>query len=206
MKLFLFGKGKMGTLVSQLAEPRGHTLVSSLKEAEVAIDFSYAEGVIDHLKEACAHALPLVIGTTGWESALPLAQELVRTHQIGVLYAPNFSLGVAHFRRLLKMARTLLSDYALAGVEWHHAEKRDFPSGTAKAIATDLGMTTPFAHVRAGWLCGTHQLLFDSPCDTLTFTHEAKNREGFALGALRAAEWLPSHKGWFTLEDMLDSI
>jgi len=205
MKVLLFGYGKMGKMVAQIADTRDHQLVSSLDEADVCIDFSAGEVVLDHVRLACAAAVPIVIGTTGWESDLSIAQDLVEKSENAALYAPNFSLGVAFFRKLLKEAHHLFADYEIAGVEFHHQQKKDAPSGTAKAIAEDLEMPTPFSSVRCGSLIGKHEILFDSPVDTITLTHEAKNREGFALGAVKAAEWILDQKGWCTLDDMLHS-
>lgn len=194
----------MAKEVRAIAEARGHTYLLSLNESSVAIDFSHASVVIDHVKIACAHGIPLIIGTTGWEGSLPRAKELVMEAEIGALHAPNFSLGIAYFQKLLKEARTLFSEYAVCGVEYHHQEKKDAPSGTAKALAQILG-SSPFASVRCGSIIGKHEVLFDSPIETITLTHEAKNRKGFAQGAVIAAEWIIGKKGWFSLDDLLHS-
>ncbi len=195
----------MGTMVARLAEERGHQVVGVLDEADVCIDFSSASCVVQHIREACEAAVPIVVGTTGWEADLPVVQTLVEKSGIAALYAPNFSLGIAFFRKLLKVARAQLADYEIAGIEWHHQQKKDAPSGTACAIAKELDMPTPFSSVRCGSIVGKHSVYFDSPSDTITLTHEAKNREGFALGALKAAEWILDQKGWLTLDDMLHS-
>lgn len=203
MRILLFGLGKMGQRVAALAQERGHTIVASIHDADVAIDFSIAHLVLEHIRAACKAEIPIVIGTTGWEADLPRAKELISQSNASALYAPNFSLGVALFKKLLKQAQNLLTDYAIAGVEFHHKEKKDAPSGTAKAIAEELEMRTPFSAVRCGSIIGKHEVLFDSPQDSLTFIHEAKSRDGFALGAIKAAEWIWKQKGWFTLDDML---
>lgn len=192
-------------MVARIAEVRDHTLVSSLDEADVCIDFSVAEAVAHHVEEACHAHVPIVIGTTGWEKDLPLVQKYVAESHNAALYAPNFSIGIALFRKLLKEARRLYADYALTGVETHHDQKQDAPSGTAKAIAQDLNMHTPFSSLRLGTIVGKHEVLFDSPVETISLKHEAKNREGFALGAVQAAEWICGQTGWFTLDDMLHS-
>lgn len=191
----------MGTRVTALAELREHTIVSELAKADVCIDFSVPEAVLDHVKEACAASVPIVIGTTGWDEQIDEVRALVESSRGAALYAPNFSLGVALFRQLLHMAQELLPDYACAGIETHHEQKKDAPSGTAKAISADLGIE--FSSVRCGSVIGTHHVLFDSPEETITLTHAAKNRDGFALGAINAAEWIVGHTGWLTLDDML---
>ncbi|MCH9627827.1 MAG: 4-hydroxy-tetrahydrodipicolinate reductase [Chlamydiales bacterium] len=192
-------------MVARLAKERGHEIVETPHEADVCIDFSSASGVVEHIREACEASVPIVIGTTGWETDIPVVQTLVEKSGIAALYAPNFSLGVALFRKLLKEARAQLTDYEIAGIEWHHQQKKDAPSGTACAIAKELDMPTPFSSVRCGSVVGKHSVFFDSLGDTITLTHEAKNREGFALGALKAAEWIIDQKGWLTLDDMLYS-
>lgn len=195
----------MAKEVREIAQMRGHTCLLSLEGSSVALDFSHHSVILDHIKLACSLGIPVVIGTTGWEDSLPLAKELVQNAGIGVLYSPNFSLGVAYFQRLLQQARSLFSEYAACGIEYHHQEKKDAPSGTAKALAQALGIA-PFASVRCGWLVGKHEVLFDSPVETITLTHEAKNRKGFAQGAVIAAEWILGKKGWFSLNDLLHSI
>lgn len=170
--------------------------------ADVCIDFSHATVVLEHIKWAVEWEKPLVIGTTGWESDMKAAHSLVEKSKIGVIFSPNFSLGVAHFIHLLKHARARLLDYEIAGVEYHHNQKQDRPSGTAKRISEALNMSMPFASVRCGSITGKHEVLFDSPFDTITLIHEARNREDFAKGALRAAAWIRDKKGWYTLDDL----
>jgi 4-hydroxy-tetrahydrodipicolinate reductase len=203
VKISLFGYGKMGKMVARIAEARDHQVVRSLEEADVCIDFSVAGAVIDHVKMTCAAHVPIVIGTTGWDDNLPAVQKLVTESESAALYAPNFSIGIAFFRTLLKEARQLFSEYEAAGIEFHHLKKKDAPSGTAKAIADDLDLPAPFSSVRCGSLVGKHEVIFDSPVEIVTVTHETKNREGFALGAVQAAEWICDKEGWFSLDDML---
>ncbi len=204
MKFALFGFGKMGKLVARIAEARDHQIVHFLEEADACIDFSSPAAVLGHIEQACSAGVPIVIGTTGWEESLPAARKLVEENGTAALYAPNFSVGIALFRKLLLEARHLFAGYEIAGVETHHAQKKDAPSGTAKAIASDLHIP-PFSSIRLGSIVGRHEVIFDSPVETVTLKHEAKNREGFALGAVQAAEWIPDQKGWLTLDDMLHS-
>lgn len=206
LNTFLFGFGKMGKRVAHILEARGHTLASSLNEADVCIDFSSSSAVLNHIEMACKASVPIVIGTTGWEKELPFAEEVVKQSKNAALYAPNFSLGIALFRKLLKEARALFADYDAAGIEFHHREKKDSPSGTAKMIRNDIELSKNFSSVRIGSVVGKHEVIFDSPVDSITLSHEAKNREGFAIGAVKAAEWIVHQKGWFTLDDMLYSV
>lgn len=135
---------------------------------------------------------------------------LVEKYQIGMLYSPNFSIGVHLFLKLVREASSLLATegYLPGGVEIHHKEKKDAPSGTAKALqsAVQRGgriQMPEFTSLRVGKFPGTHTLYFDSDEDTITLTHAAKGREGFAIGAIRAAEWLNKKNGFFTIEDLL---
>lgn len=224
LKLALFGQGKMGTLVKQLAETRGHIIASSLDHCDLIIDFTKAESVIDNVKKACDAGKNIVIGTTGWLNQLPQVRKLIESSKIGALYSPNFSLGVLLFIKIVEEAAKRLSQtniYDVAGNEFHHRQKQDSPSGTAQAIASTLLNNWPekthplydtpqgkidekalhFQSVRVGHIPGTHSVYFDSPHDTITLTHAAKGREGFAHGAVMAAEWLHGKKGFFTMED-----
>jgi 4-hydroxy-tetrahydrodipicolinate reductase len=205
MKIGLFGYGKMGKMVEQAALKEGHT-VCDVQEAEVCVDFSHADVVLKHVAWAAAVKKPIIIGTTGWEKELGAAQVVItQGGGTAALFSPNFALGMAHFIHLLKQAHALFQGYDCAGVEYHHKQKKDAPSGTAKMMARILGMLTPFTSVRCGNITGKHEVIFDSPYDTITLIHEAHNREAMARGALRAAEWIVDKKGWYTLDDMLSS-
>lgn len=204
MKLALFGRGKMGRLIERLSALEGYKIVPP-EIAEVAIDFSHASVVMEHIELCVGLNLPIVVGTTGWEEHLEEAKALVSTRG-ALLYSPNFSLGVALFKRLVATAQKLMPEsYDVSLVEWHHKEKADAPSGTAKALQAVLG-EVEVASVRCGSMPGTHEVSYDSACDTITLTHTARSREGFALGALRAAKWLSGKQGWFTFEDMVRDL
>lgn len=165
MKVLLFGYGNMGQAVEKTAMSGGDEIVGKiskkncLKEellslADVCIDFSSKDCVIKHLELASELNKPIVIGTTGWESHLPQAKLLVEKNKGAALFAPNFSIGVAKFIALLKRAKNILNNYELAGVEYHHAHKKDAPSGTAKKISHDLQMKNDFSSVRCGTIVG----------------------------------------------------
>lgn len=223
MKVALFGYGKMGQLIERLAISRGHTIVARysktsfpslthLQEADVCIDFSHAEAVVENVKLCIIQNKPLIIGTTGWNQHLSSVEALVKSSSIGCLHAPNFSIGVYLFTQMISYAAKLMSSfdsYDISGVEYHHRHKADSPSGTAKLLANqitkEMNLSQPidFVSVRCGHMPGTHTIHFDGPIDTITLTHQARNREGFADGALQAAEWILGKKGFFTLEDFL---
>ncbi len=210
MRITLIGLGKMGSLIKKIALEQGHILLPSdeIANSDVVIDFALAEGILDRIAHVSSFQKPHLIGTTGWDKELLKGREISEKNGGSLLFAPNFSLGMALFLQLLKQARLLFQDYDVAGVEWHHREKKDAPSGTSLAIGEALGMQEPFASVRLGSLPGTHQVTFSSPFDSIHLTHEAHNREGLAVGALKAAEWLYNQKktGWYTLEDLVRSL
>lgn len=222
MKIALIGYGKMGRLVEEIAQQRGHTICAtirstnsidskSLLDAEACIDFSHPDCVMEHIRQVTSLKKQLVVGTTGWYQHLPEVRALVQKHATGLFYAPNFSVGVNLFLQIIAHAAKLINqfeEYDVGIMESHHQHKVDAPSGTAKAIAQELlkgikhKQDYPIASVRCGSIPGTHSVLFDSPNDTITLTHEARNREGFARGAVIAAEWLQNKTGLFTMNDL----
>jgi 4-hydroxy-tetrahydrodipicolinate reductase len=207
LNIALIGFGKMGQKIAALAPP--HQIIgrwtpahsSCLSEADVWIDFSHPDGVVEHVLLAAKWGKPLVIGTTGWEKDLASVKEMAK--EIGVFYSPNYSLGVHLFARLLKRAAELLKNYEAAGVEVHHSCKVDKPSGTAKLLSQAVP-GVHFSSVRCGSLTGQHTVIFDSEEDTITLSHQAKTRDAYALGALRAAEWIMDKRGFFTMDDFLE--
>lgn len=228
MKIALIGYGKMGQMVEQQAIADGHQIIArfsrqlgslqnrpqDLSQADIAIDFSTAPEILKHLEICLSLGKPLIIGTTGWEELLPIARNMVEQANGSSLYSPNFSIGFYLFQQIMSYAASLFQpfhDYDASGIECHHRQKIDKPSGTAKALQQNLLQQMPrlqsldFASVRCGSMPGTHTLYFDSPVDTLTFTHQARNRLGFAKGALMAAEWLLAQKGFFSMDDMMNT-
>lgn len=207
-KFSLIGHGKMGKMVEKLALAQGH-VITDIPDSDVIIDFSHPDAVIKNLETALNHKKNIVIGTTGWLKQLPDVEKIVKQNNLGVLYAPNFSIGVYLFLKTLKEACKLIAPthaYDAAGYEIHHNQKLDAPSGTAIALENIISKHwphKPFASVRVGHVPGTHTIVFDSPNDTITLTHEAKGREAFASGAIQAAIWLKGKKGLYTLEEML---
>lgn len=226
----------MGKLIESIALKRGHdiTAIASLHKsplkdcldkADLFIDFSEPQAVLQNAEAVSQSKKPLVIGTTGWDH-IEAVKELAKKHQTGILFSPNFSIGMLLFKKLVKEAAKLFSpydQYDIGGFEIHHALKADAPSGTSIALADSILQEWPrkketqftlpegkidpeklhFTSLRLGSNPGMHEVLIDSPEDVVTLTHSAKNREGFALGAVLAAEWLNDKKGYFTMEDLL---
>lgn len=241
MKLALVGTGQMGEAVEVLATERGHEIAarfnsdeplleadpSRLDAVDAAIDFSLPSLAVDHIDKYCRWGVPAVIGTTGWYERLAEVKEQVAAHDATVLYAPNFSLGVALLVRALRAVGPLLEnlpEYDAFIHETHHVRKLDSPSGTATMLAgilvdaltrkTRIETETQHGRInnealhvtstRVGGVFGKHTIGLDSPFDSLELIHEAKNRRGFAFGAVRAAEWLVGRSGLFTLDDVLE--
>ncbi|MGC9363183.1 MAG: 4-hydroxy-tetrahydrodipicolinate reductase [Fidelibacterota bacterium] len=199
---------------------------SNLKDAEVIISFSCPQAVIPNLRLVSHMNLPIVEGTTGWYHQLDRMKQI---ENLTILYSPNFSIGVYQFGKLLEAAARLfgsLPDYDCYIHEWHHRHKADSPSGTALKLADILIknartkseiMSGTYAgtiedqalHVtstRVGRIPGTHEVGFDSEHDTITLRHQAHGRTGFAVGALKAAEWLIGKKGIYTMDDFMESL
>lgn len=225
MKIALVGYGKMGQSIEKMATSRGHIIVSritsknedlkSLEESDLAMEFTHPSNVSENIQKLLPFKKDIVIGTTGWDINQEALDQLARKHQVGILYSPNFSLGIQILLSIVDHASKLINsfeDYDVAGVEYHHHTKKDAPSGTARAIADTIEKNTQrsqsfsFSSVRCGSIPGTHTLLFDSPCDTITISHEARNRDGFAKGAVQAAEWLHGKKGFFTFRECFQDI
>lgn len=220
-RLLLVGHGRMGRLVESLAQEFDFDVVGTIAQqsasaawpdADVAIDFSAAEAVPKSVARLAAAGTPVVIGTTGWQHAEPSVRELASRAGIGVVAAPNFAIGVNIF---LAAAARLAAEMAAQPSfgawihELHHAAKRDAPSGTALALEKQMraaGYTAAIsvASTRAGAIPGTHTLGFDAASETITLTHQARDRAAFARGALLAARWVIGRSGWFTMSDVLN--
>jgi len=218
MDLLLLGYGKMNRLVAEMAAERGHAVVGTLDHGDpwragwapnlVAIDFSVPGAVLDHVERCMAAGIPLVIGTTGWLEHLERVRALVEASSVGAIYGANFSVGVQAFYRIVRAAAAALpAEYTAFLWEAHHQHKLDAPSGTAKHLATLLaaGGHDPgsIASTRAGAIPGTHTVGFDGPDDTLTLTHAARSRRGFASGALLAAQWILGKRGLHEFSEVL---
>jgi 4-hydroxy-tetrahydrodipicolinate reductase len=243
MTLALVGTGQMGQAVERLAERGGHDVVARFDDqtpltkaagpeafagADVAVDFTRPAVALDHIERYCRWGQAAVVGTTGWYDEMETVQGWVREYDARLLYAPNFSIGVALLRTALEAVAPLLDDlddYDPFVHEIHHTRKADSPSGTARMLGDVLldhlkrkerleaearhgPIDAEALHVsstRAGTVFGRHTVALDSPFDQVRLEHEAKGREGFAAGALRAARWLAGHEepGLYTLDDAL---
>jgi 4-hydroxy-tetrahydrodipicolinate reductase len=204
---------------------------ANVSKAEVAVEFSKPSAAFENIKRLSTIRKPVVVGTTNWYDKLADVEEIVKTNGSSLLYAPNFSIGVNLFYRIAQYSAALFNtfdDYDVGGFEVHHNEKLESPSGTAKTLAEKVTSEfkrkkktvwetvnrkiedeeLQFVSMRLGSVPGTHSLIFDSPADSVQITHTARNRHGFAYGALLAAEWLIAEprKGVFTIDDALDGL
>jgi 4-hydroxy-tetrahydrodipicolinate reductase len=224
MNILILGRGKTGSLVAEVARQRGHQVnvlgasenagacaltPSHLASVDMVIDFTTPSSVLQNI-EACLNAgKSIVVGTTGWYSELPRIRQIVEESgcRSGLLYAANFSVGVNLFFDVARSAAAALQHQYFGQIfERHHAQKKDAPSGTAAALqrivrdasGTELEITS----FREGDVVGMHELVLDSPGDTIYVCHDAKSRRGFAEGAVRGAEWLAGKKGFFDFKDV----
>ena len=229
MKIGLIGYGKMGKAIKKVAMDRGHTIsfktnnctVNLIKDIDIAIEFSTPESAFTNIKNCLNNSIPIVTGTTGWLDDLDNIKELCEHRNGSFLYASNFSLGANIFFELNKKLARLMSDknqYKASIGETHHIHKVDKPSGTAITIAEDMlsnskldnwqleskavnGVT--ISSIREKEVNGIHEVKYRSDNDLISIKHEAFNRDGFALGAVVAAEWLVNKKGFYSISDML---
>lgn len=209
----------MGRLVESLAPEYGFEVSGAITkktandparwpDADIAIDFSTAEAVPANARALASRGLSLVIGTTGWQAHEDALRRDLSAANIGVIAAPNFAIGVNAFLAIAERSATLMAERGFAAWihEAHHAAKKDAPSGTAIALQRAVetaGLTVDVSSTRAGHIPGTHTVGFDSPAETITLTHTARERTAFARGALEAARWIEGRRGWFTMRDML---
>lgn len=178
---------------------------------DVAIEFSTPDTVVQNIESLANLGISIVVGTTGWLQHLPQIRDLVLSRNIGLVWSPNFSIGVNVFQHVVAAAAKLLQqqqDYEAWAWEIHHSAKKDAPSGTLLKLVEEMqsaGWTKPVdqASNRAGHIPGTHEIGFDSSADTITLRHTARNREGFARGALQAARFIAAHKGFYEFREIL---
>ena len=232
MNIALLGYGKMGKTIEQIALQRGHQIVLKvdkedhdydITKADVAIDFSIPTVAFNNISNCINHQIPVISGTTGWLNDYTKAVNLCEEKQGAFIYASNFSLGVNIFFELNKnLARmmTNLNQYKVSLEEIHHTQKLDAPSGTAISLANDIiaehsnykqwkleesnENTINITAKRIDDIPGTHTVTYKSEVDTITIEHIAHNRQGFALGAVIAAEWILGKTGVFTMNDVLN--
>jgi 4-hydroxy-tetrahydrodipicolinate reductase len=219
-KLAIVGYGKMGKLVEQFAPEYEFHVALKLDEfnnsngagltaqnfqgVDTAIDFSIPSAVPGNVEGIAKLGVPIVIGTTGWLEHVDAVKRAVASHQIGLVWSPNFSIGVNVFFKLVAEAARLLDaepQYGAWAWEIHHSTKKDAPSGTLLKLVEEMkksgyARTIDVGSNRAGAIPGTHEIGFDSAADTITLRHTARSREGFARGALKAAQWVIGKKGF----------
>ncbi len=230
MNIALFGYGKMGRMIETVAIARGHKIVAKVdvdtktidfSKMDVAIDFSMPTAAYGNIRSCLENGVPIISGTTGWLEKYEDAVALCEEKKGAFIYASNFSLGVnvffelnAHLAKMMKE----LTQYAVSMEEIHHTQKLDAPSGTAITLAEGIMAHTsytgwklgdaekqelPIKSKRVGTVPGTHTVDYSSPVDSIEIKHTAHNREGFALGAVVAAEWILGKTGVFAMKDVL---
>jgi len=219
VRLLIVGYGKMGRLVEELAVAQGMEIASRIDiddgdwstPADVAIDFSTAAALETNFPRYVERKLPAVIGTTGWSDRLPAYRAEAERAGLGVVVSANFSIGVNVFELIVADAARLMRAHPQYGAwihELHHVAKRDAPSGTALLLRDAMtragyDRVVDVSSTRAGTIPGTHTIGFDGPSDTIELTHVARDRRGFASGALLAAQWIKDKRGWFSMTDVL---
>jgi 4-hydroxy-tetrahydrodipicolinate reductase len=238
MKIALLGYGKMGQEIERLVEKRDHEIVlvldsiedwekegHRLNEADVAIEFSMPQFVVDNIYHCFNARIPVVVGTTGWLENLEEIKKICNEQNQSLFYASNYSIGVNLFfdlNRFLARSMAKYQEYEISIEETHHIHKQDAPSGTAITIANDIiqniGRKDKWVRetsekpeevgiksFRTENVPGTHIVKYESDIDSIQIIHTAKNRRGFALGAIMAAEFLKDKKGYYEMKDLLSS-
>lgn len=227
MKLALVGHGRMGQAIARLATERGHIVVATvsgqaqraggaltverLAGADIVLEFTRPEAAVGNLLALARLRARVVTGTTGWTEALPEVRRAFEASDGALLHSANFSPGVQLFLRVAEdLARRFAArpEFAAYVTDIHHAAKRDAPSGTARLLQerlqrSDTKREFPISSTRAGFAAGRHEVVYDTEFETISLTHEARSRDVFAAGALKAAEWLEGRHGVFTLDQML---
>lgn len=218
----MLGAGKTGSLVAEVAHDHGHRAdvfrsaensgasaltPERLAPMDVVIDFTTPHCVLDNIRACAASRKNMVVGTTGWYAELSTVRAEVEKHNTGFVYGANFSIGVNLFFDLVRAAAPALHQHYSGHIyERHHAQKKDAPSGTAATMQKILQDGTKaeieITSFREGDVVGMHELVFDSPADSIYLCHDAKSRRGFAEGAVRAAEWIAGKKGFFEFKDI----
>lgn len=220
MKIALLGFGKMGKRVEELATKKGHIVVCKsnssdetklldLSIADVAIDFSTPSAAFENISHAIKSGIPVISGTTGWLEKIKEIESLCKSRKGAFLYSSNFSLGVNLFFKLNKQLAKIMQDFNYESKihETHHVEKIDSPSGTALTLKKDLDIINTkeiaITSQRINNITGIHKINYSSFYDEIEIIHKAKNRDGFASGAIIAAEWIIKKKGIYSMNDVL---
>jgi 4-hydroxy-tetrahydrodipicolinate reductase len=226
MNILLLGRGKTGSQVAEVARRRGHNVqvvgaaendacaaltTEKLRAVDVVIDFTAPSCVVGHIGACVTAGKNMVVGTTGWHGEVDRIRTLVESRGTGFVYAANFSVGVNLFLDVARAAAAALRhDYSGQIFERHHVQKKDAPSGTAIAIqrvirdasGTGDGKNLEITSFREGDVVGLHEVVLESAADRIYLCHDAKSRQGFADGAVRAAEWLAGKTGFYEFRDV----
>jgi 4-hydroxy-tetrahydrodipicolinate reductase len=225
MQILILGRGKTGSLAAEVARQRGHAVqvvgaaentdcaaltAEKLREVDVVIDFTTPSCVAAHLDACVGAGKNMVVGTTGWHGEVDRIRKLVESRGTGFVYAANFSVGVNLFLDVARAAAAALwHDYSGQIFERHHVHKKDAPSGTALAIQRVIREASgqkkddvEITSFREGDVVGMHEVVLESAADRIYLCHDAKSRQGFADGAIRAAEWLAGKKGFYDFKDV----
>ena len=224
MRIALIGYGKMGHMIESIAKERGHEIVSIIDQnnldefesnafasADVAIEFTTPQTAADNILRAWKAGVPVVCGTTGWNIDAIKQEAIGREGDgIGLMWSSNYSIGVNILFALNKQLAKFMEaypDYTPHMTEVHHIHKLDAPSGTAKtlqeAIGDDRLAIKDIESIREGEVAGIHTVTWDSEIDTISISHSAKSRKGFALGAVIAAEWMKGKTGWHDFSEVI---
>jgi 4-hydroxy-tetrahydrodipicolinate reductase len=230
MNLAIIGYGKMGRLIERLAPEYGFDAklrldvdnnanfegltAANFRGIDAAVEFSTPSTAPENIERLSQLGINVVVGTTGWFDQLERMRSVVLSQQTGVVWSPNFSVGISVFSQLVEEAARLLArqpEYGAWAWEIHHATKKDAPSGTLLALLDRMKRngyerTIDASASRAGAHPGTHEFGFDSASDTITIRHTARSRDGFARGALRAAKWVVGRKGFFDFREIVNEL
>ena len=230
LRIAIVGYGKMGRSIERLAAEHDCEVArifrstenanavalnrDSLSSTDVVMEFTIPQAAPQNLLRLIQAGVPVVTGTTGWFADLPQIREVCESKNGSMVWGPNFSVGLHHFRATIAEAARRFAreeSYGAWGWEIHHAAKKDAPSGTLLALAEDISRSgyarsVSLSASRAGAVPGTHEIGFDSAEDTITLRHTARSRDGFARGALRAARWLAGKKGFFEFREIVDEL
>jgi len=223
--VLLVGHGRLGQLIEAAAPQAGATIAGVIddrnvadladrtrwREVDVAVDVSAPDAFVANLPALCALGCSLVVGTTGWQAQGDSVRRQIEAAGVGAVVTANFSVGATLMDALVERAGALFAAHERYGAfvhETHHAAKKDAPSGTALKLkksmeAAGFNRAIDVSATRAGYIPGTHTIGFDGPSESITLTHAARDRGGFARGALSAARWVSGRTGWFTMQDVL---
>jgi 4-hydroxy-tetrahydrodipicolinate reductase len=222
MNILFLGGGKTGSIAAEIARERGHSVEAlrsadnsnasaltsdKLRKVDLLIDFTTPRAVLPNIEACIAAKKNIVVGTTGWYEDLPKVRHMVEQSGTGFLFGANFSIGVNLLYEIAQTASTALRHHYFGQIfERHHVHKKDAPSGTAIALQHAIKQSSQaeleITSFREGDVVGMHELVLDSPNDTIYICHDAKSRRGFADGAVRGAEWLADKKGFFDFKEI----